>query len=199
MNGSPYSQKPYGQSIPRSLFWFSFLELDARKFTGSGVHDLPLDDIREFFVSWVEGLEPDTKLETNEWHGNGVRLKAQVLERGPSTRGVSIWPSMSLLEPRLPDVHFVEGERRQLISLTLDEVQLLASGELRLVGQLASSPSVLRMMAEEMQRFGYEQVADMHPYTIQTYASMLGLIEAHPDLGSFDMGWRGLNRVPPEG
>lgn len=95
-------------------------------------------------------------------------------------------------------LHFVGGEEREFISLTRDEVGQLASGELRLIGQLASSRDAFAMIAHEMSSFGCERVAELHPFAIQAHAAMLGLSESPDPLGSFDQGWRAINDVPPD-
>ena len=49
-----------------------------------------------------------------------------------------------------------------------------------------------------MRHFGLQGVADAPPEVISTYAGMLGLIAAPPELGNYDATWSALHRKRPD-
>lgn len=108
-------------------------------------------------------------------------------------------PVLGVPGARDSDLHIVSDGRRRLIDLTLDEVDQLAAGELRVVGQGQSYQATFKMLSEQMRHFNWSSVADMPLEVITTFAGMLGLVAAPPQLGNYDAGWRGLHREAPEG
>lgn len=94
----------------------------------------------------------------------------------------------------MADLHLVSGGRRRLIDLGLDEVDWLATGELRIVGQGPSYQDTFKALADQMRHFNWKSVADMPVDVITTYGSMLGLVLAPPELGNYDAGWSALHR-----
>ncbi len=97
----------------------------------------------------------------------------------------------------MSDLNLAPGGRRQLISLSLDDVDALAAGAARVVGQGASYRDTFATLAGEMRHFGLGAVAELHPTVVTGYAGMLGLVEPPPSLGNFDQGWRAINGQPP--
>jgi len=119
--------------------------------------------------------------------------------RDPRSRGWTAVPSLLLLEQPVADLHLVGGGRRQLHTLTLEEVRRLASGELRVVGQGASYQETFQMTAEMLGQFGLSTVGELSPTDITVIAGMLGLVEPPPDpLGNFEQGWRSIHGTPPD-
>ena len=93
----------------------------------------------------------------------------------------------------------MSGEERRFIDLSLGEIESVAEGEDRLVGQGASYEDTFGGMRDEMKHFGLTTVAELHPTVIATYAAMLGLTEAPAAMGNYDATWREMNRKPPRG
>lgn len=190
---------------PKGLFNVSLAEMDFRDVGEHVPEDFPAAELAAFVDDWLDGLDPDASVDPNappsqtEWRGGGVRLVIRARGRGPSWRGWTDVPSFNMLEPKFGDLHLVSGEERRLIDLTLEEIDGLARGELRLVGQGASYQETFKSIGDEMRHFGLRSVAELPPAAIEVYASMLGLMSAPPDLGNYDAGWRDINRRPPEG
>lgn len=183
---------------PPALFWLGLSEVDFRQAPGHQLNDFPFDGLRAFVDEWLSTLDPDGAEATTEWHGGGVRLGFRAKGRKTMERGWTAMPSLNLLEQRMADLHLVDGGRRQLHTLTLAEVGRLASGELRVVGQGASYQETFKSVAEMLEEFGLNEVAELPPAVIQTFAGMLGLVEAPPELGNFEQGWRAVWGVPPD-
>jgi hypothetical protein len=182
---------------PPAVFWLGLSEVDFRGAPGHRLQEFPFENLRAFVDEWLSTLNPDGPEATTEWQGGGVRLGFRAKGRTAMARGWKAMPSLNLLEQRMADLHFVEGERRQLHTLTLDEVRRLATGELRIVGAGVSYPETFKSMAEMLEHFGLSEVAELPPQALQTFAGMLGLVEAPPDLGNFEQGWRAVWGVPP--
>ena len=49
------------------------------------------------------------------------------------------------------------------------------------------------MLRNKWRRFAQASTSEMEPLVSEPYASMLGLIEAPPEVGDFDEGWRAIN------
>jgi hypothetical protein len=107
-------------------------------------------------------------------------------------------PSFNQLEQLMDKLHLGDGGDRDFISLSLEEVDRLARGELRLVGQGASYQATFEMQAGEMRIFGQVRVAGLHPTVVTSYAGMLGLVDTAPGMGNFEQGWRDVHGVPPD-
>ena len=182
---------------PRAAFHVSLLELDFRDVSGHEPTAFPAAELVASVDAWLEGLDPDCGEHHTEWSGGGVRLLIRAKGRGPSWRGWRDIPSFSLLEPEIGDLHIVGGSRRRLIDLTLGEVDQLASGQLRVVGQGQSYQETFSMLADEMRHFQWQSVADMPPPVIQAYAGMLGLMSGPPGQGNYESTWTALNRRRP--
>jgi len=106
-------------------------------------------------------------------------------------------PSFNLLEQAMSDLHLVDGGRRQFISLTLDEIEQLARGDLEVVGQVATYPETFQLLVREMQHSEVQRVADMEPMAISAFAGQLGLVEATPSLENFEHGWQSVHESQP--
>ena len=183
---------------PPALFHVSLLEMDFRDVMGHELADFPAGDLVAFVDKWLESCDPDAGVFRSEWQGGGVRLVLRAKGRGPSWRGWTGTPSLSYLEPEMGDLHLVSGGRRRLIDLSLDEVDQLASGDLRVVGQGPSYQETFVTLADQMRYFDWKSVADMPREVITTFATMLGLVEAQPGLGNYDAGWSELHRERPD-
>ncbi len=183
---------------PPALFWLGLSEVDFRQAPGHQLDDFPFGDVRAFVDEWLSTLDPDGPEATTEWQGGGVRLGFRAKGRKAMARGWTATPSLNLLEQQMADLHLVDGGRRQLHTLTIDDVRRLASGELRVVGQGASYQETFKSIAEMLEHFGLSEVAELPPEVIQTFAGMLGLVEAPPELGNFEQGWRAVWGVPPD-
>lgn len=183
---------------PPALFWLALSEVDFRQAPGQRLTVFPFEKLLTFVDEWLSTLDPDGPEATTEWRGGGVRLGFRANGRTAMARGWKAMPSLSLLEQRMADLHFIDGESRQLHTLTIDEVRRLAAGELRVVGQGASYPETFKSIAEMLKHFGLTEVAELPPQALQTFAGMLGLVEAPPNLGNFEQGWRAVWDVPPD-
>jgi hypothetical protein len=183
---------------PDALFRVCLTELDFRAVGSNRPEDFPGDDLVGFVNQWLAGLDPDAEASTTEWSGGGVRLILHARGRGASWRGWRGMPSFNLLEPVMGDLHLRPGGRRRLIDLTLTEVEKLAAGDLRMVGQRASYLDAFHMLADEMRTFQCQEVVEMHPMVIIGYAGMLGLVSAPPALGNFDATWNAVHRHRPD-
>lgn len=179
-------------------YWVGLAELDFRGAVEQRLDDFPFDDLRESVDGWLAKLSPDTAQgQEYEWRGGGVRMRFYARARSANEDGWSAMPSFNQLEQRMSDLHIVGDGTREFISLTLDEIDRLAKGELRLVGQGDSYQGTFKMLADEMRHFGLTQIAEMHPTVITAHAGLLGLVEPPPGLGNFDQGWREINRRWP--
>jgi hypothetical protein len=182
---------------PTAQFNVGLAELDFRGTPGHEPIDFPASDLATFVGRWLDGLDPDDEASTTGWEGGGVRLVLRAKRRGPSWRGWKDMPSFNQLEPEIGDLHFTSGEPRRFTEMDREQIGRLASGDLSVVGQGASYQDTFQGMAEEMDRFGWKTVAEMPEPVMQTYAAMLGLTTATPELGNYEAGWRALNRTPP--
>ena len=183
---------------PPALFNVGLAELDFGNLGTARIEDFPAAELVEFVDNWLSGLDPAAGEATVEWHGGGVRLHFRAKGRGQSWRGASDIPSFNLLEPEIGTLHFVGGGERRLIDLTLEDLDGLARGERRVVGQGQSYQGTFEAIAREMRHFGLGTVAELNPAEITTYAAMLGLGPSLPGMGNFDATWREMNRIPPD-
>ena len=181
---------------PPALFHISLLEMDFREVIGHVIDDFPSDELVLFVNEWLARLDPDAGEFTAEWQGGGVRLVLRAKGRGPSWRGWVGIPSLSYLEPEIPDLHLISDGRRRFIDLTLHEIDKLAAGDLQISGQGSSYQDTFAMLADQMRGFGWSSMADLPSEVIQTYAGLLGLIAAPPKLGNYDAAWSALHRQP---
>jgi hypothetical protein len=181
------------QIDPEGLFWVGLLEVDFGEAPGRRLESFPAEHLREWVNAWLAELDPHGREFEREWNGGGVRLRFRTKGRTPAARGWSAMPSFNLLEQAMSDLHLVGGGRRQFISLTLDEVQQLARGELQVVGQRGRNRETFQMLAQEMQHGGQERVADMEPMAITAFSGQLGLVEATPSLENFEHGWQSID------
>lgn len=177
---------------PNALFNVGLAEIDFRQIGDNQPEDFPAADLVEFIDDWLAQLEPDDNEARTEWKGGGVRLVIRAIVRSYGH------PSFDMLEPKIGTLHFTDGGERRLIDLTLDEVDDLASGRRRLVGQGASYQDTFSGIAHEMRHFNAKTIAELHPAGIQAYASMLGLGPSLPEMGNYDATWRAMNRMPPD-
>jgi hypothetical protein len=182
---------------PKALFNVSLVEMDFRNLGDAAPGEFPSADLVSSVNQWLAGLDPDAGVFTTEWSGGGVRLLISAKGRGPAWRGSRDMPSFNMLEPVIGTLHLVSGEERRLIDLTLEEVEQLADGKQRLVGQGASYEDTFQAMRGEMRHFGLTAVVELHPTVITTYASMLGLIDGLNVMGNYDATWREVHRKPP--
>jgi hypothetical protein len=182
---------------PRALFWLGLAEIDFREAPGHRRADFAFEEMRQYVDAWLNTLDPDGPEATTEWRGGGVRLRFRAKGRDPTTRGWTM-PSLNLLEQPMADLHVIGDGPRQLHTLTFDEVRRLAAGDLRVVGQGASYQETFKSIATMLERFHLADVGELPPNVIQTFAAMLGLVEAPPDLGNFEQGWRDIFGVPPD-
>jgi hypothetical protein len=183
------------QIDPEALFWVGLVEVDFGNAPGHPLEDFPAEQLREWVNAWLSELDPNGREFEREWNGGGVRLRFRTKGRTPAARGWGAMPSFNLLEQAMSDLHLVEGGRRQFISLTLDEVQQLAGGELQVVGQRGFNLETFQMLAQEMQHGGQERVADLEPMAITAFAGQLGLVEATPSLENFEHGWQSIDET----
>lgn len=184
---------------PRASFWLGIVEpLDLSAATGHRLEDFPTDELRRWVDEWLSALDPDGEPAEREWIGGGIRLHFRARGRRVEDRGWTAMPSFNQLEQLMDQLHLTDGGHRDFISLSLEEVDRLARGELRLVGQGASYESTFEMLAGEMRAFGQARVAGLHPTVITSYAGMLGLVDIAPGLGNFEHGWRAVHGVPPD-
>lgn len=182
-----------------ALFWLGIIEpVDLSAATGERLEDFPADDLRRWVDEWLSELDPDGEPAQREWIGGGVRLHFRAMGRRVENRGWTAMPSFNQLEQLMDQLHLADGGDRDFISLSLEEVDQLARGELRLVGQGASYQSAFEMLAGEMRTFGQVRVAGLHPTVITSYAGMLGLVDTAPGMGNFEQGWRAVHGVPPD-
>ncbi len=183
---------------PPALFWLGLSELDFREAVGHRREHFPYDDLRTFVDDWLAGLDPNSGEATIEWTGGGVRVRFRARPRGADSRGWKAMPSLNLLEQQMADLHLVAGGRRQLHTLTLEELRQLASGELRVVGQGSSYQETFAMILDMLEHFGLTEVSQLPPEQITVFAGALGLVEAPSVLGNFERGWRDIWGVPPD-
>lgn len=183
---------------PDALFNVGVAEVDFRQIGDNQPEDFPAADLVEFMDRWLAELDPDDSEARTEWEGGGVRLVIRAIGRGSRWRGATGIPSFNMLEPKLGHLHFTDGEERRLIDLTLDEVDELASGQRRLVGQGASYQDTFSGIAHEMRHLNAKTVAELHPAGVQAYAGMMGLGPSLPGMGNYDATWRAMNRMPPD-
>jgi hypothetical protein len=183
---------------PRALFNVSLKEMDFRDAGQEDPADFPGDELAAHVNAWLDDLDPDGDVATTEWQGGGVSLVVRARGRGSAWRGWVGVPSFNMLEPEIPDLHLTTGARRRLIDLSLDEVEQLARGDLRVVGQGTSYQDTFQGLARDMRHFEAKQVADMPMPAIQAYAGLLGMVSAPPELGNYDTTWRGLHGKPPD-
>lgn len=182
---------------PPALFWVGVTEIDFREASGHRRDEFPFEALRRFVNDWLATLDPDGNDALIEWHDSGVRLGFRAKGRTSMASGWKAMPSLNLLEQPMDDLHLVEGGRRQLHTLTLEEVRRLAAGELRIVGQGASYQDTFRSIAEMLEQCELTEVARLPTQAITVFGGMLGLVEAPPGLGNFEQGWRALWNVPP--
>jgi hypothetical protein len=181
-----------------AVFWLGLVEpVDFSEAAGHRLDDFPAEQLRRWVDEWLLGLDPDSEPAQREWSGGGVRLHFRAVGRRHENRGWTAMPSFNQLEQRMSQLHLVGDADRDFISLSREEVERLARGELRLVGQGASYQAAFEMLAGEMHAFGCGRVADLHPTVITSYAGMLGLVDAAPSVGNFEQGWRAIQGMPP--
>jgi hypothetical protein len=178
---------------PQALFWVGLLEADFGDAPDHRFEGFPAGELKEWLNAWLSELDPHGREFEREWIGGRVRLRFRAKGRTPAARGWPAMPSFNLLEQAMSDLHLVEGGRRQFISLTLDEVEQLAGGELQVVGQRGRNRESFQMLAREMQHGGRERVADLEPMAITAFAGRLGLVEATPSLENFEHGWQSID------
>jgi hypothetical protein len=183
---------------PHALFWLGLTEIDFRQATGHRLVEFPFEQLRVFVDEWLSTLDPDGPSAQTEWRGGGVKLGMQARGRNPLQRGWRAMPSLNLLEQEMGDLHLVSGGRRQLHTLTIDEVHQLARGELRVVGQGASYRDTFQSIAAMLGHFGLASVGELPPIQITVFAGALGLVEPPQELGNFEQGWRSIFGVPPD-
>lgn len=181
---------------PKALFWLDF-DWDARRAEGSA-DELDADAFRAEVDEWLAELDPDEPPARRSFQPHGISVRLQARGRSPQLRGWTGKPSLTALEPVLPDLHLVDGRRRPFVALTLEEVDALAAGQTRLVGQLSSYATTFGMLADEMRAFAATSVAELDPAQIENYAGLLGLVESPPGAGTFEQGFRAINDVPPD-
>jgi hypothetical protein len=181
----------------QALFNVSLVEVDFRDLGDAVPEEFPSADLVNSVNQWLAGLDPDAGEFTTEWSGGGVRLLVRAKGRSPTWRGSSDMPSFNMLEPVIGALHLTSGEERRFIDLTLEEVEQLADGKQRLIGQGASYEDTFQGMRSEMRHFRLTTVAELHPTVIITYAGMLGLIDGSNAMGNYDATWREMHRKPP--
>jgi hypothetical protein len=182
---------------PEASFWVGVVEFDLGDTPGHRLEDFPAGELTKWVNAWLSELDPHGREYEREWTGGGVRLRFSAKGRTPAAQGWTAMPSFNLLEQAMSDLHLVDGGRRQFISLTLDEIEQLARGDLEVVGQVATYPETFQLLVREMQHSEVQRVADMEPMAISAFAGQLGLVEATPSLENFEHGWQSVHESQP--
>jgi hypothetical protein len=182
---------------PEASFWVGVVEFDLGDTPGHRLEDFPAGELTKWVNAWLSELDPHGREYEREWTGGGVRLRFRAKGRTPAAQGWTAMPSFNLLEQAMSDLHLVDGGRRQFISLTLDEIEQLARGDLEVVGQVATYPETFQLLVREMQHSEVQRVADMEPMAISAFAGQLGLVEATPSLENFEHGWQSVHESQP--
>lgn len=190
-----------GDLDPRALFW-----IDVGVATRGGAstdhiewEQLDWDGIRAGLERWLDELDPascPTSFQVPV--EDDIMLVFPVRARTAQARGWKGKPSLTLAETVVPTIWFEDGAEASLFALSREDVEALASGRRKLAIELPSHRGTWEMLLGEMNRFGHDNTSAMHPTVLETYASMLGLTEAPPELGDFDTEWRAINRSEPE-
>lgn len=190
-----------GDLDPRAFFW-----IDVGVATCGGAstdhvewEELDWEELRASLERWLDQLDPAScptsfQVPVEE----DIMLVFRVRARTPMARGWKAKPSLTLAETVLPTVWFEDGAEASFYSLSRKDVEALATGRRKLAIELQSHRETWEMLLGEMNHFGHNNTSAMRPTVLETYASMLGLTEAPPELGDFDTAWRAINHTPPE-
>ena len=165
---------------PPALFWVALGRIDFTAASDHELDDFPAEEMVAFVNLWLAGVDPEGGETTIEWSGGGVQLQFNARGRSVEVRGWTAMPSLNLLEQPMADIELADGTRRQFTTLTRQEVEQLAAGELRLLDSDSGKRGWFAMLAEETRHFGHETVGDMHPTVITVHAGTLGLVVPPP-------------------
>lgn len=181
----------------RALFW-----IDVGQATRTAAVDSKVDweaqdwdGIRETVDRWLERLQPaDCPATQTIPISDDVMLVIRARARSEMARGWTAKPSLTLAEPIVPPLQFADGREGSLYDLSIQEVEALATGQMRLALELPSHRGTWEMLLDQMRAFGQTSTVQIEPMILESYASMLGLTEAPPELGDYDSTWHDLNR-----
>jgi hypothetical protein len=182
----------------RALFWVDLGVATAPGATAEGIDwdNLDWEEIRADLDRWLDSLDPASCPTSYQVPiDDEVILVFQARARTEGARGWKGKPSFTLAETIVPTIWLDDGEEASLYDLPVETVEALATGRRRLAMELPSHQETWAMLLGEMNRFGHKSTAEVEPMALESYASMLGLTEAPPDLGDFDEGWQAIN--PP--
>jgi hypothetical protein len=187
----------------RSLFWVG---LGVETASGSGVSAADVDwesfdwpSLRDALDRWLDGLPSDTSEVLYRWPvSDHLRLPFFARPRtAVGARGYRRMPSFNLSDPDpLPPLQFEDGETASIESLPAETVRDLAVGNRRLAIELVSHRAAWTTLYEVMSAMGRSNTSEMSSLELEVHAGALGLVEEPLDgLGSFDEGWRAVNRL----
>lgn len=191
----------------RYLFWVQ-TAVETAPGSGESARDvdwnvLDWQLLREALDNWLDDLPPDTPEAWYRWPvSDDLRLCFIARARtAPGARGYGRMPSLSLADPDpFPELRFEDGGTGSLEALPVETVRDLAVGSRRLTIELVSHRAAWTTLYELMSTMGMSNTSEMSAQELEVHAAALGLVEEPPDgLGSFDDGWRAVNRldVPP--
>jgi hypothetical protein len=181
----------------RALFWVDLGVATREGATAEGIawNALDWEKIRADLDQWLRSLDPTSCPTSYQVPiSDEVMLVFQVRARAEAARGWKSKPTFTLAETIVPTIWLDGEEEASLYDLPIDTVEALATGRRKMALELQSHQETWAMLLGEMNRFGQKSTAEIDPMVLESYASMLGLTEAPPDLGDFDEGWRAINR-----
>jgi hypothetical protein len=187
----------------RSLFWVG-LCVETAIGSGASAGDLAWESfdwpsLRDALNKWLDELPSDTSEVEYRWPASdNLRLCFSARPRTTvGARGYRRMPSFTLADPDpLPPLQFEDGETASIESLPIETVRELAVGSRRLAIELVSHRAAWTTLYEVMSAMGQSNTSEMSSLELEVHAGALGLVEEPPDgLGSFDEGWRDVNRL----
>jgi hypothetical protein len=186
-----------GDVDSRALFWVDVIQATRTDAAAPQVDWEAQNwrEIRDDVDRWLDELQPsDCPARTTIRISDDVMLVFQARTRTEMARGWKGKPSLTLAETAMPPLQFADGREGSLYDLSIEEIEGLASGHVRLALELPSHRETWQMLLGHMRHFSQKNTAEIEPVILEPYASMLGLTEPPPELGDFDSTWRDMNR-----
>jgi hypothetical protein len=187
----------------RFLFWVG-LGVETTKGYGDSAADVQWESfdwpsLRDALDTWLDGLPSDTSEIFYRWPvSDHLRLCFFARPRtAVGARGYRRMPSFNLADSDpLPPLQFEDGETASIEALPVETVRELAVGSRRLAIELVSHRAAWTTLYDVLSAMEKANTSEMSSLELEVHAGALGLVDEPPDrLGSFDEGWRAVNRL----